>query len=45
MNFVFEIKLSSDFEKVKISAYFEKIVLKFVVLSIALATQSTILRI
>ena len=40
---LFAIKLSSDFYKVQISTNYEKIILKFVVLTIGLPRSDTIL--
>ena len=45
MNFIFAIKISSDFDKVQITINYEKIKFKFVVLSIILAIPDTILSI
>jgi hypothetical protein len=42
MNFLFAVKLSSDFYKVQISTNYEKIILKCVVLSIAHARPGNI---
>jgi hypothetical protein len=44
VKFLFTVELSSDFCKVQISAHYEEIIHKFVVLSFAFARPSTSLR-
>jgi len=43
VNFLVAIKLSSDFDQVQICINYKKIILKFFVLSVALARSGTLL--